>query len=62
MNGLSSWIHGSAIDYANIGSNLRELGHKEEAIRLYKIALELDPDIEFARASMEKLEAEMAGP
>lgn len=51
---------GSAIDYANIGSNLRELGHKEEAIRLYKIALELDPDIDFARASMEKLEAEMA--
>jgi ribosomal protein S12 methylthiotransferase accessory factor len=52
---------GSAIDYANIGSNLRELGHKKEAIRLYKIALELDPDIEFARAGMEKLEAEMAG-
>ncbi len=52
---------GSAIDYANIGSNLRELGHKEEAIRLYKIALELNPDIEFARASMERLEAEMAG-
>jgi ribosomal protein S12 methylthiotransferase accessory factor len=52
---------GSAIDYANIGSNLRELGHKEEAIRLYKIALELDPDIEFARTSMEKLKAEMTG-
>jgi ribosomal protein S12 methylthiotransferase accessory factor len=52
---------GSAIDYANIGSNLRELGHKEEAIRLYKIALELDPDIEFARASMEKLDAETSG-
>lgn len=52
---------GSAIDYANIGSNLRELGHKEEAIRLYRIALELDPDIEFARTSMERLEAETAG-
>ena len=65
MERLASVIElnpGSAIDYANIGSNLRELGHKEEAIRLYKIALELDPDIEFARASMEKLEAEMTGP
>ncbi|SPF43769.1 Uncharacterized domain [Syntrophobacter sp. SbD1] len=51
--------HGSAIDYANIGSNLRELGHKEEAIRLYRIALELDPDIDFARTSMEKLEADL---
>ncbi len=52
---------GSAIDYANIGSNLRELGHKQEAIRLYRIALELDPDIDFARTSLEKLEAEIAG-
>jgi ribosomal protein S12 methylthiotransferase accessory factor len=52
---------GSAIDYANIGSNLRELGHKQEAIRLYRIALELDPDIDFARTGLEKLEAEMAG-
>jgi ribosomal protein S12 methylthiotransferase accessory factor len=52
---------GSAIDYANIGSNLRELGHKQEAVRLYRIALELDPDIDFARISMEKLEAELDG-
>jgi ribosomal protein S12 methylthiotransferase accessory factor len=51
---------GSAIDYANIGSNLRELGHKDEAIRLYRIALELDPDIDFARESLRKLEAETA--
>ncbi len=52
---------GSAIDYANIGSNLRELGHKREAIRLYKIALELDPSIEFAQQNIVKLEAELAG-
>lgn len=51
---------GSAIDYANIGSNLREMGHKEEAVRLYRIALEIDPDIDFARASMQKLETELA--
>jgi ribosomal protein S12 methylthiotransferase accessory factor len=49
---------GSAIDYANIGSNLRELGHKEEALRLYHMALELDPDIEFARDNVIRLEAE----
>ncbi len=47
---------GSAIDYANIGSNLRELGHKEEAIKCYRMALELDPDIEFARENIKKLE------
>ncbi len=52
---------GSAIDYANIGSNLRELGHKHEAIRLYTIALELDPDIEFARTNIEKLKEELEG-
>lgn len=51
---------GSAIDYANIGSNLRELGHKEEAIKLYRMALELDPDIDFARDSIARLEAELA--
>ena len=52
---------GSAIDYANIGSNLRELGFKEEAVKLYKIALEIDPDIDFARDNIERLEAELAG-
>ena len=50
---------GSAIDYANIGSNLRELGHKQEAVRLYKMALELDPGIDFARENVIKLEAQL---
>ncbi len=50
---------GSAIDYANIGSNLRELGHKQEAVRLYKMALEIDPGIDFARDNAIKLEAEL---
>lgn len=49
---------GSAIDYANIGSNLRELGLRKEAIRLYRMALELDPDITFARDNITRLEAE----
>jgi len=50
---------GSAIDYANIGSNLRELGLKHEAIRLYRMALELDPDIDFARTNIARLEDEL---
>ena len=52
---------GSAIDYANIGSNLREMGHTQEAIRLYRIALELDPDIQFARDNVERLEGTLDG-
>jgi ribosomal protein S12 methylthiotransferase accessory factor len=46
---------GSGIDYANIGSNLRELGFYAEAIKLYRMALELDPSIDFARENIEKL-------
>jgi ribosomal protein S12 methylthiotransferase accessory factor len=46
---------GSAIDYANIGSNYREMGEKDKAITFYEIALSIDPDIEFARESLHKL-------
>ncbi len=45
----------SAIDYANIGSNLREMGHVAEAIRWYRFALDLDPSIDFARENIENL-------
>lgn len=45
----------SAIDYANIGSNLREMGQIAEAIRWYRFALDLDPSIDFARENIEKL-------
>ncbi len=45
----------SAIDYANIGSNLRELGKMEEAIRFYEMALSLDSSIEFARENARRL-------
>jgi ribosomal protein S12 methylthiotransferase accessory factor len=45
----------SAIDYANIASNYRELGKKEDAIRYYRLALELDPSIDFARDNLERL-------
>jgi len=45
----------SAIDYANIGSNYRDMGRNDEAIRYYELALELDSSIEFARDSLAKL-------
>lgn len=46
---------GSAIDYANIGSNYKEMGKVDEAIHFYRIALSLDPSIDFARENLEKL-------
>ena len=46
----------SAIDYANIASNYRDIGDKESAIRYYKFALELDPTIDFARENLRALE------
>jgi len=46
----------SAIDYANIASNYRDMGKRELAIRHYKLALELDETIDFARENLRKLE------
>ncbi len=48
---------GSAIDYANIASNYRELGERDKAVEYYKLALELDETIDFARENLRKLEA-----
>jgi tetratricopeptide (TPR) repeat protein len=45
----------SAIDYASLGSNLREKGELGEAIQMYEKALELDPGLEFARANLAEL-------
>ncbi len=47
----------SAIDYANIASNYRDMGDKQNAIRYYRFALELDPSIDFARQSLAALES-----
>jgi ribosomal protein S12 methylthiotransferase accessory factor len=49
---------GSAIDYANIGSNYRDMGEKDKAAHYYRLALELDESIDFARESLRKLEGE----
>ena len=46
---------GSAIDYANIGSNYREMGASDKAIYFYEVALSIDPTIDFARQSLERL-------
>jgi len=46
----------SAIDYANIGSNLREMGDLEGAAAVYRQALAMDPDIGFARESLQRIE------
>jgi len=35
------------------------MGHKKEAIRLYGIALEMDPTIDFARDNLVKLKGEL---
>lgn len=47
----------SAIDYANIASNYRDMGHRAKAIRYYEMALTLDASIEFARENLVKLKS-----
>ncbi|NCP10133.1 hypothetical protein GW860_14740, partial [bacterium] len=37
-------------------SNYREMGDRDQAIRYYMLALELDPSIEFARENLRRLE------
>ena len=48
---------GSAIDYANIASNLCKLDIKDAAIRWYEMALDLDPDLTWAKDKMQELKA-----
>ena len=45
----------SAIDYANIASNYRDMGQTAKAIRYYEMALTLDASIEFARDNLARL-------
>lgn len=51
----------SAIDYANIASNYRDLGDRERAIHYYRLALEIDPGIGFARENLDRLTKEETG-
>ena len=50
----------SAIDYANIASNYRDMGQPAKAIRYYEMALTLDASIEFAKENLEKLKSQEA--
>jgi ribosomal protein S12 methylthiotransferase accessory factor len=45
----------SAIDYANIASNYRDMGQSAKAIRYYEMALTLDASIEFAKKNLARL-------
>lgn len=45
----------SAIDYANIASNYRDMGQPDNAISYYTLALTLDSSLDFARDNLEKL-------
>jgi ribosomal protein S12 methylthiotransferase accessory factor len=45
----------SAIDYANIAANYRQMGEKQKAIRYYQLALTLDDTIQFAREHLQEL-------
>jgi ribosomal protein S12 methylthiotransferase accessory factor len=45
----------SAIDYANIAANYRQMGEKQKAIRYYQLALTLDDTILFAREHLQEL-------
>ena len=48
----------SAIDYANIASNYRDMGQTEKAIRYYEMALTLDASIEFAVENLARLKSQ----
>ena len=45
----------SGIDWANLASNLRDLGKTQEAIAMDKKALSLDPTIGFALENLKRL-------
>jgi len=45
----------SAIDYANIASNYRDMGERQKAVEFYELALSMDPTIDFARENLSKL-------
>jgi ribosomal protein S12 methylthiotransferase accessory factor len=50
----------SAVDYANIASNYRDMGQPAKAIQYYEMALTLDASIEFARENLAKLKNQNA--
>ncbi len=51
---------GSGIDHASIASNYRELGQTEKAINYYKMALVLDPSLDFAQENIDRLKKQLS--
>jgi ribosomal protein S12 methylthiotransferase accessory factor len=51
----------SGIDYANIGSNLRDKGDAQGAVAMYRKALSLDPTLDFARDNLKRLSEQEGG-
>ncbi len=49
---------GSAIDFANLGVNLRKLKRNNEAVHNFEIALTMDPYLELARNNLDEMFAE----
>jgi ribosomal protein S12 methylthiotransferase accessory factor len=49
----------SGIDYANIASNYRDMGNREQAVSYYRMALEFDPSLDFARENLKNLESDL---
>jgi ribosomal protein S12 methylthiotransferase accessory factor len=47
----------SAIDYANLGVNYQALGETKKAVHCFRLALTMDPGIDFARQHLARLEA-----
>ena len=52
----------SAQTYSNLGATLYYLGRADEALRHFERAVELDPDLETARAGLEALRAQAREP
>lgn len=48
----------SAIDYANIASNYRDMGNAAKAIEYYEAALAIDPSIDFAADNLKRLKSD----
>ncbi len=46
----------NSITYYNYGNLLTDMEHKEEAIEMYKKAIEINPEFEEAKVELEKLE------
>ena len=52
----------SAQTYSNLGATLYYLGREDEALRQFERAVEIDPNLETARAGLDTLRARASAP